>query len=63
MANQTVQIVIKALDKTKSGFGKATAGLKSLAGKVLNLKTAIIGAVGAGGFGALIKSSIDAGDQ
>jgi hypothetical protein len=62
MANQTVQIVIKALDKTKSGFGKATAGLKSLAGKVLNLKTAIIGAVGAGGFGALIKSSIDAGD-
>jgi hypothetical protein len=62
MANQTVQIVIKALDKTKSGFGKATAGLKSLAGKVLNLKTAIIGAVGAGGFGALIKSSVDAGD-
>jgi hypothetical protein len=60
---EEVKIHIRAIDLTKKGFAKAAAGLKNLAGKVLNLKTALVGAVGAGGFGALIKSSIDAGDQ
>lgn len=63
MANQQVNIVIRALDKTKKGFGSAAKGLKAITGSVLNMKTAIVGAVGAGGFGALIKSSINAGDE
>jgi hypothetical protein len=63
MAEQQVNIIIRALDKTKKGFGSATKGLKAITGSVLNMKTAIVGAVGAGGFGALIKSSIDAGDE
>ena len=58
MANQNVQINITALDKTKKGFSSVTGGLKRVAGSVLNMKTAIVGAIGAGGFGALIKSSI-----
>ena len=63
MANQQVNIVIRALDKTKKGFLSATKGLKAITGSVLNMKTAIVGAVGAGGFGALIQSSINAGDE
>ena len=63
MANQNVQINITALDKTKKGFSSVTSGLKRVAGSVLNMKTAIVGAIGAGGFGALIKSSINAGDE
>lgn len=63
MANQQVNIVIKALDKTKKGFSSATKGLKAITGSVLNMKTAIVGAVGGAGFGALIQSSINAGDE
>ncbi len=61
MANN-VQIVIKALDKTKSGFGSATKGLKAVAGAVLNAKTAIVGLVGTAGFGLLISRSLQATD-
>jgi hypothetical protein len=63
MADQNVNITIRALDKTKKGFASVTGGLKRVAGSVLNMKTAIVGAVGAGGFGALIQSSINAGDE
>jgi hypothetical protein len=61
MANN-VQIVIKALDKTKAGFGSATKGLKAVAGAVLNAKTAIVGLVGTAGFGLLISRSLQATD-
>lgn len=63
MANQQVNIQIRALDQTKKGFASVTNGLKTLGRSVFNLKTAIVGAVGAGGFGALIQSSINAGDE
>lgn len=56
-------IVIKALDKTKRGFGSATRGIKSVAGAVLSLKTAIVGAVGVGGIGLLVASSMRATDS
>jgi len=62
MANN-VQIVIKALDKTKAGFGSATKGLKSVAGAVLSARTAIVGLVGAAGFGLLISRSLQATDS
>jgi hypothetical protein len=63
MANKDVLIQIKAVDKTKRAFSGITNTLKKVTGSVLNMKTAIVGAVGAGGFGALIKSSINAGDE
>jgi hypothetical protein len=59
---ENVKITISALDKTKKGFGSATKGLKAVAGAVLNAKTAIVGLVGAAGFGALIVSSLRATD-
>jgi hypothetical protein len=63
MANQKLNITIKAFDKTKKAFSSATAGLKKVGGAVLSAKTAIVGLVGAAGFGALISSSLRAGDS
>lgn len=63
MANQDVRISIKAVDKTKAGFSGVTSGLKRLSGAVFNVKTALLGVVGSAGFGALVKSSINAGDE
>jgi hypothetical protein len=63
MANQDVRISIKAVDKTKAGFSGVTSGLKKISGAVFNMKSALVGAVGTAGFGALIKSSINAGDE
>jgi hypothetical protein len=63
MANQDVRISIKAVDKTKAGFSGVTSGLKKISGAVFNMKTALLGAVGTAGFGALIKSSLTAGDE
>jgi hypothetical protein len=63
MAIQTVSIAIRALDKTKAGFAGVTRGLKSVSGAVFSMQNALIGTVGAAGFGALIKSSINAGDE
>lgn len=63
MANQDVRINIKAVDKTKSAFSGVTKSLKKVSGAVFSMKNALVGAVGAAGFGALIKSSIDAGDE
>lgn len=60
---ENVKITISALDKTKSGFSSATKGLKAVTGAVLNAKTAIIGLVGAAGFGAIISSSLKATDS
>jgi hypothetical protein len=63
MANQDVRISIKAVDKTKAGFSGVANGLKKISGAVFNIKNALVGAVGTAGFGALIKSSINAGDE
>ncbi len=58
---ENVKITISALDKTKKGFGSATKGLKAVAGAVLNAKTAIVGLVGAAGFGASAGFTTSAG--
>ena len=60
---ENVNITIKAFDKTKKGFGSATKGLKAVAGAVLSAKTAIVGLVGAAGFGLLISRSLQATDS
>lgn len=59
---QNVKIVITALDKTKAGLTTITKGLRSVAGVALNLKTALLSAAGIGGFGYLVKQSLNATD-
>ena len=63
MANQAMNITIKAFDKTKAGLGSAAKGIKAVAGTVLNLKTALIGVAGVAGFGMMIRSSMQATDS
>ena len=63
MANQNLNITIRAFDKTKKALSSASAGVKKVGGAVLSAKTAIVGLVGAAGFGALIKQGLAAGDS
>lgn len=62
MATESVSIVIKAFDQTQ----KALRGIKAAFGKLskvfFNFKTALVGAVGAGGLGLLISNSLKATD-
>lgn len=62
MANQDVRISIKAVDKTRAGFASVTKGLKSVAGAVFSMKSAIASAVGIGGIGLMIQQSLKATD-
>jgi len=59
---ENVSITIRAFDKTKKGFGSATKGLKAVAGSVFSLRSSLILAAGAAGFGLLVKSSLNATD-
>ena len=61
MAENT-KIIISAVDKTRKGFSSVTSGLKKVSGAVFNLKTALLGTVGAAGFGLLIKNSLQTTD-
>jgi len=61
MAENT-KIIISAVDKTRRGFSSVTSGLKKVSGAVFNLKTALLGTVGAAGFGLLIKNSLQTTD-
>ncbi|MDA7760653.1 hypothetical protein N8909_01290 [bacterium] len=63
MANQNLNITIRAFDKTKKALSSASAGVRKVGGAVLSAKTAIVGLVGAAGFGALIKQGLAAGDS
>lgn len=62
MATESVSIVIKAFDQTQ----KALRGIKAAFGKLskvfFSFKTALVGAVGAGGMGLLIAKSLQATD-
>jgi len=61
MADPT-RIKITALDATRNAFRSVTKGLRGIAGTVLSLKTGLIGLAGIGGFGLLIKSSLQSID-
>lgn len=63
MANQNLNITIRAFDKTSKALSSASKGVRKVGGAVLSAKTAIVGLVGAAGFGALIKSGLAAGDS
>jgi len=57
------KFTINANDKTKAAFKSVRGSIDNVAKRVLSAQSAILGLVGVGGFGALIKSSIDAGDK
>lgn len=62
MARQDMKLEIRAFDKTKKAFRSVSTGLQKLGGALSSTKTLIAGVVGVGGFGALIGSSLRAGD-
>jgi len=61
MANENVNIVIKAVDKTKKSFRAVTVGLNAIKKAAFSMKSALI-AVGIAGFGFLVKKSLNATD-
>lgn len=62
MANQNLNITIKALDKTKGAFASAARGIKAVGSAIFSMKTALAGVVGAVGLGLLIRQSIQTTD-
>ena len=61
MADPT-RIKITALDATRNAFRSVTRGLKGITGAVFSLKTGLISLAGIGGFGLLVKSSLQSID-
>lgn len=63
MANQNLNITIKAFDKTKGALGSAAKGIKAVGSSLFSMKTALIGVAGVAGFGLLVRSSLNATDS
>ena len=61
MASEKVNIVIKAVDKTKKSFRAVTMGLNAIKKVAFSMQSALV-AVGVAGFGYLVKKSMDATD-
>ncbi|MDH5187357.1 MAG: hypothetical protein OEW37_00210, partial [Rhodospirillaceae bacterium] len=57
------EFVLGAKNKTGGAFSAVSRGLTSLRKNMLSATSAITGLVGVAGMGALIKSSLDAGDK
>ena len=62
MANETVSIRIKAFDQTQKALRGIQAAFGRLSKVFFSFKTALAGAVGAGGFGLLVANSLKATD-
>ena len=62
MATQDVKIKITALDKTSGTLKKIGSGLRTLTKPLLNMKTALVGLLGAGGITLLVRQSLLATD-
>jgi hypothetical protein len=62
MATQDVKIKITALDKTSGALKKIGSGLRTLTKPLLNMKTALVGVLGAGGITLLVRQSLLATD-
>lgn len=62
MANQNLKIVIGAVDKTKAAFASVAKSLNVVRKALFSFKTGIAAALGVGGLGLLIKSSMQSID-
>lgn len=63
MASNNLKFQISAVDRTKQAFSGIKKGLGAVTKSVFNLKTALVGAVGIGGIGLLVKNSLEATDR
>ena len=63
MANTNLKVQITAVDKTQKAFRAVAAGLKAVSRSLFSFKTSILAAVGVGGLGLLIKTSLDSIDK
>mgnify|MGYP001431543058 CR=1 FL=1 len=63
MADQNLKIRIQAIDTTQKIFRAVARRLNSLRKTVFSFRTALVSLAGAGGFGFLIKSSMDSIDK
>lgn len=62
MANQNLNITIKAFDKTKGALASASRGIKAVGSAIFSMKTALVGVVGVAGLGLLVRQSLKATD-
>lgn len=62
MADQKINITLAAIDKTRGAFGTITKSIGAVTSAVFSLKTAIVGVVGVGGIGLLVRNSLLATD-
>lgn len=62
MADQKINITLAAIDKTKGAFGTISRSIGAVTSAVFSLKTAIVGVVGIGGIGLLVRNSLVATD-
>lgn len=62
MADQQINIQIKALNKTKGAFSAVTRSIRAVGRAVLNMKTALAGVIGIAGITLLVRQSIQATD-
>ena len=62
MATESVSIIIKAFDQTQKALRSIQAAFGKLSKVFFNFKTALAGAVGAGGLGLLISQSLKSTD-
>lgn len=60
---ETTKIILSAEDRTRAGIESAKAGLQSLAGTYGRVAGLLSGTLAGGGLLALVKQSIDAGDE
>ncbi len=63
MARADAVLNFTAVDKTKAAFDRARRNLKGLTSSLLNVKSAVLGLAGVGGFGALTSAAVRSGDQ
>ena len=62
MADQQINIKIKALNQTKNAFSAVTRSIKAVGRAVLSMKTALAGVIGIAGIALLVRQSIKATD-
>ena len=63
MAQKGINFKITAINKTKTAFSQIGRGLKGIGKAVFSFKSALVGVVGAGALGLLIKQSLTATDR
>ena len=57
------QVIITASDRTKAAFDSAKRNVEGLTSSLFGVRTAITGLIGAAGFGAMIRSTVESADK